>query len=165
MRIAQDLNLCLVPADITWEQFCNFTSDLGTISDQDVSLRYAYGEIQLSRLNFYAPLLLRKSYFQRVEYQYGTYFARFFGAILFIICIMSVALNGLQVVVSVEQGDVGSWIGLARWVSAMIILTSCRPSSPPRGSVHVQDSQGMEICNPDLSSSDEGETTNDMALA
>ncbi|KAH7165968.1 hypothetical protein EDB81DRAFT_865897 [Dactylonectria macrodidyma] len=124
LRIAQDPSLCLVPADVTWEQYCNFTSALGAISDRDVSVRYANGEIRLSRLNFYAPLLLRKSQFQRVEYQYGTYFTRFFGPVLFLIGIMSVVLSGLQVMASVEQGDVGSWIGLARWVSVITILAS-----------------------------------------
>ncbi|KAH6989836.1 hypothetical protein EDB80DRAFT_162024 [Ilyonectria destructans] len=76
LRIAQDPSLCLVPPDITWEQFCDFTSSLADIADRDVSLRYAYGEIRLTRLNLYAPLLLGKSHFQRVEHQYGTYFAQ-----------------------------------------------------------------------------------------
>ena len=67
LRVAKDPNLCLVPADITWEQFCNFTSALGNIDDQDVSPRYAYGEIRLTRLNLYAPFLLGKSHFQRVD--------------------------------------------------------------------------------------------------
>ena len=51
----------------------------------------------------YAPILLRKSYYQRVEYQYGDYFARFYGPILFCLGIVSVVLSGLQVVVSIED--------------------------------------------------------------
>ena len=68
--IARDPSLHLVPTGITWEQFCNFSADLAKISDRDVSERYTYGEIRLTRLNFYAPLLLRKSYYQRMDYQY-----------------------------------------------------------------------------------------------
>ncbi|KAJ4181107.1 hypothetical protein NW759_017204 [Fusarium solani] len=125
LRIAQDSSLCLVPADITWEQFCDFTSELGVIADQDVSPRYAYGEIRLTRLNLYAPILLGKSHFQRVEYQYGTYFARFYGPVLFVIGVVSVVLSGLQVVVSVGKDDGGGWTRAARWVSVTAIVTSC----------------------------------------
>ncbi|SPO06921.1 uncharacterized protein DNG_09615 [Cephalotrichum gorgonifer] len=104
LRIAQDPSLCLVPADVTWEQFCNFSSDLGRIDDRDASPRYSYGEIRLTRLNFYAPFLLRRSYFQRVEYQYGSYFARFYAPLLFVFGIASVVLSGLQVIVSSLRG-------------------------------------------------------------
>jgi hypothetical protein len=83
-----------IAADVTWEQFCDFARHLSSIDDQDVSERYAYGEIRLTRLNFYAPLRLGKSHFQRVEYQYGSYFARFYGPILFVIDIVSIVLNG-----------------------------------------------------------------------
>lgn len=124
MRIAQDPSLCLIPPDITWKQFCDFTSSLGDIADRDVSLRYTYGEIRLTRLNFYAPLLLRKSHFQRVEYQYGPYFARFYGPILFVIAVASVVLSGLQVVVSVGDGGGGGWKGSALWISVIAIVSS-----------------------------------------
>ncbi|KAL6406434.1 hypothetical protein AUP68_09228 [Ilyonectria robusta] len=107
LRIAQDPSLCLVPPDISWEQFCDFTSGLAVMADHDVSLRYVYGEIRLMQLNLYAPLVLGWSYFQRVEYYYGTYFMCFFGPILFVIGVASVVLSGLQVVVSVGQGDEG----------------------------------------------------------
>lgn len=80
------------------------------IADRDVSLRYAYGEIRLTRLNFYAPFFLGKSHFQSVEYQYGTYFARFYGPILFVIGIVSVVLSGLQVC---RLGGSGPWKDLA----------------------------------------------------
>ncbi|SCV61373.1 uncharacterized protein FFFS_15942 [Fusarium fujikuroi] len=125
LRIAQDPSLCLIPPDITWKQFCDFASSLGDIADRDVSLRYTYGEIRLTRLNFYAPLLLGKSHFQRVEYQYGPYFARFYGPILFVIAVASVVLSGLQVVVSVGDGGGGGWKGSALWISVIAIVSSC----------------------------------------
>ncbi|CAJ2505654.1 Uu.00g130480.m01.CDS01 [Anthostomella pinea] len=103
-RIAQDPSLHLIPPDITWDQFCRFVSDLTTIADHDVPTRYTYGEIRLTRLNFYAPFLLRKAYFQRVDYQYGTYFARFYGPVLFVIGAVSLILSGLQVAIAVDQG-------------------------------------------------------------
>ncbi|KAI7763495.1 hypothetical protein LZL87_010560 [Fusarium oxysporum] len=123
-RIAKDPNLCLIPESITWEQFCDFTSDLDKILDKDVSLRYAYGQIRLTRLNFYAPVILNKPYFQRVDFQYGQYFARFYAPILFGIGITSVTLSGLQVVASLETGGSANWQGLALGVSVMAILAS-----------------------------------------
>lgn len=125
-RIAQDPDLGLIPAAITWEQFCEFTSSLANITDRDVSQRYAYGEIRLTRLNFYAPFLLGKSNFQKVEYQYGTYFARFYAPILFVIGVVSVILSGLQVIVSVGT-DAGDrwWMGASLWISVALILASC----------------------------------------
>ena len=47
---------------------CEFKSSLAGIPDRDISLRYVNGEIRLTRLNFYAPIVLSKSHFQRVEY-------------------------------------------------------------------------------------------------
>ena len=129
--IAQDPSLHLIPAGITWEQFCNFTTDLVKISDRDVSERYAYGEIRLTRLNFYAPLLLKKSHFQRVEFQYREYFACFYGPILFAIGVTSVFLSGLQVAVAVTvQGPDPVWNGrvllvVALWFSVMTMLCFC----------------------------------------
>lgn len=108
LRIAQDPSLHLIPPGITWEQLCDFASSLADTTDRDVSPRYAYGEMRLTRLNFYAPFLLGKSHFQRVEYQYGTYFARFYGPILFVIAVVSVVPSGLQVIISVGDGA-GDW--------------------------------------------------------
>jgi hypothetical protein len=125
LRIAQDPSLCLVPPEITWEQFCDFTSSLGDIPDRDVSLRYAYGEIRLTRLNLYARLLLGKSHFQRVEYQYGTYFSRFYGPILFVIGIMSVVLSGLRS--SCRSGKAAGSVGRER-CSGSASQRSSRPA-------------------------------------
>jgi hypothetical protein len=127
--IAQDPALRLIPAGITWGQFCRFTSHLATVSDRDVSGRYAYGEIRLTRLNFYAPFLLGKANFQRVEYQSSAYFAHFYGPILFLIGMMSIVLNGLQIAVGVEQAK-PMWkgemlLGVALWFSIAMILCFC----------------------------------------
>ena len=126
--IARDPSLHLIPAGITWEQFCDFSADLSKISDRNVSERYAYGEIRLTRLNFYAPLLLRKSYFQRMDYQYRDYFACFYGPILFMIGIVSIILGGLQVIVTVRGPDSvrnsRMLSVVALWISATMILCS-----------------------------------------
>ncbi|KAB2568856.1 hypothetical protein DBV05_g12465 [Lasiodiplodia theobromae] len=68
---------------ITWTTFADFTASVSSlVNDASVSGRYAYGELRLSRLNFYAKLFLRRFYYQRRFPQYGTYFAQFFAPIL-----------------------------------------------------------------------------------
>jgi hypothetical protein len=125
-RVAQEPRLQLIAAGVTWEQFCDFAMHLASVENNDVSERYAYGEIQLTRLSFYAPLLLGKSYYQRVEYQYGAYFARFYAPVLFVIGIVSIVLNALQVIVSANQvtpmrnGEV--LLSVALWFRVVMIL-------------------------------------------
>lgn len=127
--MARDPELCLIPADVTWEQFCNFASDLAHITDVDVSERYRYGEIRLTRLNFYAPLILHKSHFQRVEYQYGTYFSRFYAPVLFLIGVVSIILSGLQVALAAHQGSLEkaskSLQAIAFWLSIAMMVCFC----------------------------------------
>lgn len=102
-RIAQEAGLSLVPSNITWKQFCDFTVEVARIPDDDVSERFRYGEIRLTRLNFYAPFLIRRSSFQRVHYQYSAYFTRFYGPILFTMAIFSLVLSGFQVLSSMPE--------------------------------------------------------------
>lgn len=72
--IAQQENLRLVPLDVDWTQFCHFVSELSKIQDADVSGRYHYGELRLTRLNFYAKFFLRRFHYEQVHGQYGDCF-------------------------------------------------------------------------------------------
>ncbi|KAL1844975.1 hypothetical protein VTK73DRAFT_1397 [Phialemonium thermophilum] len=123
-RMAQDPSLCLVPSAVTWEQFSRFAADLGRITDRQVSGRYAYGEIRLTRLNFYAPLVLGRAHFHRIDYQYGDYFARFYGPVLFVIGGASVVLSGLQVIVSADATS-ERLLSAALWLSVAVMVVFC----------------------------------------
>ena len=125
-RIATSKDLCLIPEGVSWEQFCNFSSTFDIIQDYEVSERYRYGEIRLSRLNFYSKLFLFKTHFQRVDGQYGAYFARFYGSFLFTFGIFSVLLNAMQVEMAFEQLDTSDhWVSfllMCRWYSIICLL-------------------------------------------
>jgi hypothetical protein len=125
-RIAIDLGL--IPEGTQWVKFCDFTSDFEDIPDSDVNGRYAYGEIRLTRLNLYAPITIRKQYFQRVTYQYGAYFAQFYAPILFVFGTLSIGLNGMQVAISAEQvAPSGNTLPLMRvslWFGVFTIISS-----------------------------------------
>ncbi|KAJ5963045.1 hypothetical protein N7501_007986 [Penicillium viridicatum] len=105
LRIAQDPALCLVPKEVTWHRFCQFTARLNDITENEVSGRYHYGEIRLTRLNYYAPMLLGKSHYQRENYQYRAYFARIQGPLISAFAFFSIALNCMQVSLAASTSD------------------------------------------------------------
>jgi hypothetical protein len=126
-RIAQEQSL--VPKDVNWAQFCKFASALQSIEDDDVSQRYHYGELRLTRLNLYAPLLIRKFNYEQIHGQYADFFGRMFGPILFIFAVISILLNSMQVELAAEQlmGSEAQWEGfweLCRWFSIVSLAGS-----------------------------------------
>ncbi|KAK2035734.1 hypothetical protein LZ31DRAFT_589635 [Colletotrichum somersetense] len=96
----------------TYRYLVRYESDFRIAQEPDL-------ELIPSATQLYAPLLLCKSYFQRVDYQYGTYFARLQSPILFWLGTVSVVLSGLQVTVAVEEHQV-LWAFALRFSIAMI---------------------------------------------
>ena len=103
--ITKDTALSLIPARVTWEDFCLFSMRFDSISDDDVTRRYHYGEIRLSRLNFYVKFLTGKGYFHRLAPQYGAYFAQFYALLIFLFGLLSLMLSAFQLEIAVEQLD------------------------------------------------------------
>jgi hypothetical protein len=66
-HITVSKGLQLIPKDVSFLKFSDFISQLKSITDREVSERYAYGEIRLTRLNLYSKILLRKFNFHRVN--------------------------------------------------------------------------------------------------
>jgi hypothetical protein len=93
---------CLIPKSVSWPQFCAFTSKFCSISDDDVSPRYSFGELRLSRLNFYCKFILWKFQVQHVHTSYASYFSRFYAPFLFVFGISTVLLSALQVELQLE---------------------------------------------------------------
>ncbi|KAF2807745.1 uncharacterized protein BDZ99DRAFT_391759 [Mytilinidion resinicola] len=124
-NIAQQENLRLISKDVDWASFCRFAAEVGHIEDSEVSGRYCYGELRLTRLNFYAPLFLRKFHFEQVHGQYGDFFGRLYGPLLFIFAVVSVILNAMQVELAAEQLSAVHWVSLwsvCRWFSMLSLL-------------------------------------------
>lgn len=126
-KIAQQNQLGLVPQDVDWESFSRFVAELDAIDDALVSKRYCYGELRLTRLNFYAPFMLRKFYFEQVYGQYGEFFAQLYGPILFIFALLSTILSSMQVVLAAEQLVAVQWSSIwyiCRWFSVLSLVGS-----------------------------------------
>lgn len=92
----------LLSSDTSWSDFCAFSKTFPAIHDDAVSKRYHYGELRLTRLNLYAKILLGKFQYEHIHGQYGTFFARFYGPLLFIFGVLSIILSAMQVELSVE---------------------------------------------------------------
>jgi hypothetical protein len=124
-HIAQEGSLCLIPKDVDWASFFHFTSDLNNIQDSAVSRRYCFGELRLTRLNFYVPFLLRKFRFEQVHGQYGDFFARLYGPVLFVFAVVSTILNSMQVALAADQLLAVPWIPVwhaSCWFSVISII-------------------------------------------
>ncbi|TGO26766.1 hypothetical protein BPAE_0053g00190 [Botrytis paeoniae] len=101
--IAQDDRHRLIPDDINWNDFCQFMSFFDGIQDSKVSPRYYYGELKLSRLNLYAPVLFHRFQYEQIGGHYSDYFNRLYGPILFIFAFLSISLNSMQVAIASDQ--------------------------------------------------------------
>ncbi len=118
----------LIPRDITFEAFHDFIDAFGDIQDTDVSLRYTFGDLRLSRLNWLAKSHLGRLHYLKVHRQYHTYFSRFYGPLLFIFGLFTVVLDAMQVTLGASNALVGQGRGwnsvtnICRWFSITTIL-------------------------------------------
>ena len=116
-RSENDETRRLLPEGITYAKFTTFISSFEQLDDHEVSPRYAFGELRLSRLNIWAIPGLRRLYFQKVHGQYGAYFMRLYGPIAVVFAFLSVVLNAMQVLVSVQskESNEEDWIPLVNF--------------------------------------------------
>ncbi|GAP84724.1 putative subtilisin-like serine protease [Rosellinia necatrix] len=90
----------LLPKKTKYAHFVKLIKYLEAVEDNMVSSRYSYGELRLSRLNLWIKLILFRFTYHKAEGQYGPYFARFYGPIIFLFTIFSVILSAMQVVLA-----------------------------------------------------------------
>lgn len=118
LRIAQQEDLALLPGSVTWPEWCMFRRSIACIDDNEVSGRYHYGELRLTRLNFYGKFFLRKRHFFRTSPQYGDYFAQFYAPLLFLFGVSSVVLSAFQVELGIGDLDATRVEGLLTFFRA-----------------------------------------------
>lgn len=90
---------------ITYERWVEFIEPFGRLSDNDVSPRYRYGELRLTRLNHCARLFLGELTFHHIDGQWGSYLQRCLTPLLSMFAILSIILNAMQVGLAVESLD------------------------------------------------------------
>ncbi|KAI9744280.1 MAG: hypothetical protein M1818_002432 [Claussenomyces sp. TS43310] len=123
--LAQSLEPPIIPKSLKYGPFMRFLADCQIrILDEDVSSRYHYGDLRLSRVNFWIQIFQGRTRYFNMNADYGNYFSRYLGFILFMFGVMSVILNAMQVAVAVP-GDVRTWPRfeeVSRWFSIVVIV-------------------------------------------
>jgi len=100
-KIAKEMGI--IPRKATYTTFVRFIKSFENIEDDEVSLRYSYGELRLTRLNIWAPWALGKIEFFKVRRHYGDYFEQYFAPLSFIFGVFVIVLSAMQVALAVEK--------------------------------------------------------------
>ncbi|MCJ1470072.1 hypothetical protein MMC07_008717 [Pseudocyphellaria aurata] len=121
----------LIPSSLTWIAWNRFSSSLHDVPDADVNQRYLFGELRLSRLNFWSKIFLRRMNYFKTRGQTDAYLASFFAPFVYIWATINVVLAAMQLEFSVQQvygaGDGASWLAFAavgRWASIAILVVA-----------------------------------------
>jgi hypothetical protein len=131
-RKAQSTELGLIPTNdgensITYERFAQFIAPFAELDDDRVRPRYQYGEMRLTRLNWFARFLLGRLTYHHIHAQWNEYLGRFLAPFLTVFLLLSTALTAMQVELAVQsppQGS-GSWdafFQVCRWVSVLVLI-------------------------------------------
>ncbi|KAI0102511.1 hypothetical protein GGR51DRAFT_285522 [Nemania sp. FL0031] len=116
----------LIPKNISFADFIQCMEQCQRVEDQFVSQRYKFGELRLTRLNFWVTIFLFKSRYHLVEWQYGAYFAQYYGPLLFIFAAFTLLLSSMQVVLAAQPvlgDDSSSWLIFASVSRGFSIFT------------------------------------------
>jgi hypothetical protein len=95
--LAQQLGL-LPQGLMDWPAWCHFIQGFEHLRDYQVSRRYHYGEIRLTRLNFWCRVLLRGTYFE-MHHNYVLSLARVGAPYMLVFGAVAVILAALQTAV------------------------------------------------------------------
>ncbi|KAI1827053.1 hypothetical protein F4861DRAFT_467048 [Xylaria intraflava] len=125
-ELAMDKRHRLLPKKTNYADFIKLIRSLDTVDDSMVSPRYTYGELRLSRLNFWIKLFLFRLRYHKPEGQYGPYIARFYGPLLFLFGIFSVQLSAMQVVLAtipLTNDLTASWVAFIKVSKGYSVFT------------------------------------------
>lgn len=112
---------------ISFDSFAKLISPFDSFGDEMVSPRYSYGELRLTRLNFYSRIFLRKLTYHHIDAQWGSFFGSAIAPFAVIFIIITVVLNAMQVELAVwSNNDIEpSWaafINVSKWFCVVILL-------------------------------------------
>lgn len=131
-RLASD-TLCLIPADdgdgnpITFERFAAFIANFAHVKDADVSPRYEFGELRLTRLNIYTKLLFRNLTFHHIDAQWGSYVGHFITPLLSTFIIVTLPLSAMQVELTAQSlnnlsGASSRFAAISKYFSISVLI-------------------------------------------
>ncbi|KAF9871322.1 hypothetical protein CkaCkLH20_11243 [Colletotrichum karsti] len=114
----------LIPTEVNWENWCLFIENVAKTRDDEVAPRYHYGELRLTRLNFYSKLFLREWDYLETHHQYVDYFSRFLAPYLFVFGAVTVVLAAMQTTLTADPNGL-SKSRVSEFCTFSIVLTAC----------------------------------------
>ncbi|KAI9775708.1 MAG: hypothetical protein M1816_005777 [Peltula sp. TS41687] len=102
----------LIPIDIDWIRWSTFIAHLRHIDDDQAALRYHYGQLRLSRLNWavriFRPRSTTTSWFYEIpHWSISLYLERAIAPLIFAFASLSLVLSSMQVALSVPADGLG----------------------------------------------------------
>lgn len=113
----------LFPTNFEWEKWSEFITHFRHIDDEDVAVRYHYGQLRLSRLDWvvrlFHPASAATSWFYEIPHSStGVYIERATTPLIFGFASLSLALSAMQVLVSIPgEGLHHSGIGVSSLIT------------------------------------------------
>ena len=98
----------LLPSELEWIEWSTFIASFRWIDDSEVALRYHYGQLRLSRLNWAVRVFQPRTaptawYYHIPDWSTTPYLEDFLGPLIFVFASLSVVLSSMQVVLSVPS--------------------------------------------------------------
>jgi hypothetical protein len=118
----------LLPETTTIQRFVTFSRCFKHLPDSLASPRFHFGELRLTRLNFWAPIFLGQMHYFNMSRQYDQYFSRYFQPVLFAFGTFSLVLSAMQVALASEpepSSPADSWmvfVAVSKWTAISTIL-------------------------------------------
>jgi hypothetical protein len=79
--------------------------------------------MRLTRLNWFARVLLKRSTYHLIHVQWGEYLGRFLAPFLTVFVLITTALTAMQVELAVKSAPQGSWSSQVwRWFSLLVLI-------------------------------------------
>ncbi|KAK3368553.1 hypothetical protein B0H63DRAFT_488685 [Podospora didyma] len=122
--------------ELTYTTLLRFLRHFSDIPDADVSLRWRFGQLRLSRLNWAVRIFqprtstekgfLYRIYYEQQHWQTGQFLNEFAAPFLFLFATLSLILSGMQVVLATEFNERGKgwhvFANVSLWFSIAIII-------------------------------------------
>ena len=122
----------LIPSNVNWDAWSRFIAYFRDMEDQDVSNRYLYGQLSLSRLHWAVRLFRPRTasniwFYFLPQWSMTPYLHSILAPLAFEFPTLSLVLSAMQVVVSIPAEDLGfsgvSESGLAKMIRAFWIFS------------------------------------------
>ncbi|KAK6332350.1 hypothetical protein TWF696_003068 [Orbilia brochopaga] len=132
-RLASDDRSPLLPLSTgkttdDFEKFARFIDQFSRLADDELSPRYLYGELRLTRLNWLIRFLFIKVTFFHVDGEWGLIFMSLLAPLIAIFAVLSILLAAMQVGLAAEAlSSTDAWqvyIGVCKWFSVVVLLAT-----------------------------------------